>query len=109
MTDEDDIPTAVIFAPEWVGQVDVTSGELQIGSLTVSGVDGGYPQANVYVQRLGADWKPGFPVAKIIIEIIGDGTAQAELDAQNAEAELHPLGPKAYWASHGVDWDDDED
>jgi len=54
----------------------------------------------------------GFVVGKIIIEIIGDGTAQEELDAQNAEAELHPLGPKAYWMAKGMpedEWPDDDE
>lgn len=99
---------AIIYAPEWIGQVDVTSGVLRIGDLEVQDVGSGYPEANVYVKRMSGK-TDGIVVAKIIIEIIGDGTAQEELDAQNAEAALHPLGPKAYWLAKGFpedEWDD---
>lgn len=100
----------VIHAPEWIGKVHVKTGVLKIGDLDVYDVGGGYPETNVYVRRVSGKGD-GFVVGKIIIEIIGDGTAQEELDAQNEEAELHPLGPKAYWMAKGMTEEDfaDED
>jgi len=111
----------VIYAPSWIGQVDVSSGLLKIGDLGVYDTDGGYPMANVFVERTSGGERirngvrseiEGFPISRIIIEIIGDYTAQQALDAENAEAELYPGGPKEYWRSKGVseedlaDWDD---
>lgn len=100
----------IFWPPEYVGKVDVRSGSLKIGDLEVFDVGGGYPDGGVYVERVSGKGD-GLVVGRIIIEIIGDATAQAELDAQNDEAELHPLGPKAYWMAKGMpeeDWPDDE-
>lgn len=105
----------IIYPPSWIGQVDVSGDSLQIGDLLVHEVGSGYPQANVYVERVSGlqrlrdgDLKAvdGFPIAKIIIEIIGDGTAQEALDAENAEALLYPGGPKEYWRSKGMSEED---
>ena len=99
------------YPPAWLGQVDVSSGVLQVGGLEIFDVGSGYPQANVYVERVSGKGD-GVVVGTIIIEIIGDGTAQRALDAENAEAELYPGGPKEYWRSKGMseeelaDWDD---
>jgi hypothetical protein len=116
-----DTEPCVIYPPSWLGQVDVSGDTLQIGDLLVHEVGSGYPDANVYVQRVSGMRKfrdgkltdvAGFPIAKIIIEIVGDGTAQQALDAENAEAELYPGGPKEYWRSKGMseeelaEWDD---
>lgn len=98
----------IIWPPEYVGKVDVSQGRLTIGDLEVFDVGSGYPDAAVYVQRVSGKTE-GFVVGKIIIEIIGDGVAQEELDAQNDEAELHPFGPKAYWMAKGMtetEWDE---
>jgi len=118
-----EVEPCVIYPPSWIGQVDVSGDSLQIGDLLVREVGSGYPQANVYVKRVSGlqrlrDGKltdvAGFPIAKIIIEIIGDGTSQEALDAENAEAELYPGGPKEYWRSKGMseedlaDWDNPE-
>lgn len=105
----------VIHPPEWIGQVDVSSDILLIGDLHVDSVGSGYPQANVYVERTSGlprlregvlSVVDGFPISRIIIEIIGDYTAQLALDAENAQAELYPGGPKEYWRSKG--WSEEE-
>ena len=92
-----------IFPPVYVGDVDVSSGELKIGDLTLTDVGSGYKTAGVYVERLGAEFVEGLPVARIHIEIFGDEWAQAALDAENEEAARHPLGPEAYWREKGLE------
>jgi hypothetical protein len=73
---------AIFHAPSWIGQVDVSSGVLQIGDLLVNDVGEGYKMANVYVDRV-SGIKEGLPVGIIHIEIIGDYYAQRELDEEN--------------------------
>lgn len=80
---------AVIFPAEHVGQVDVSSGHLEIGDLVVNGVGHGYPMGNVYVRKMTGKID-GLAVAHVIIEIIGDRHAQEELDEEN------------YWAERGM-------
>jgi len=44
----------------------------------------------------------GLSISEIIISVVGDGYAQEELDAENAEAVRYPLGPKEYWRGRMV-------
>ena len=53
----------------------------------------GYNPASVYVRR-GSGKTDAVSGAEIIISAVGDQYAQEELDAENAEAERYPLGPR---------------
>jgi hypothetical protein len=57
---------------------------------------------SVYVRRYSDD----LSVCEIHIAR-HDGLAQEELDEQNRQAEVYPLGPKEYWRSKGLDVDDE--
>ena len=61
----------------------------------------GYNPAGVYVRRISGKTE-SISVAEIIISAVGDGYAQEELDAENAEAERYPLGVKEFWRSRLV-------
>lgn len=97
---ETEYPPCIEWPASWVGQVDVSGGVLKIGDLEVGNVGSGYPAANVYVREVtgkrtlsGVIEQP--VVGKILIEIIGDGFAQEELDEINrlaAEEDLPVSG-----------------
>lgn len=81
---------------------------MQIGDLVIHDVHG-YNPAGVYVRRISGKTE-GITVAEVIISAVGDGYAQEELDAENAEAERYPLGAKEFWrtrlvgsATYGLD------
>jgi death on curing protein len=101
-------PPLVIYPAEYVGELDYSDHTIEVGDLKIHDVHG-YNPAGVYVRRISGK-TDGISVAEIIISAVGDGYAQEELDAQNAEAERYPLGIKEYWrsrlvgkATYGVD------
>jgi death on curing protein len=90
----------VIYAAEYVGELPYADHTIRIGNVTVHDVHG-YNPAGVYVRRISGK-VDGISVAEIIISAVGDGYAQGELDAENAEAERYPLGVKEFWRSRLV-------
>ncbi len=89
-------PPLVIYPAEYLGDLPYTDHTVNIGDVVVRDVHG-YNPAGVYVRRVSGK-TDGISVAEIIVTVVGDGYAQEELDAENAEAERHPLGPKEFWA-----------
>jgi hypothetical protein len=98
---------ATIHPAEFVGMLPYEDDTIKIGDLVIRHVYG-YNPAGVYMRRISGKRrldgkKPHkISVAEIIISVVGDGLAQEELDAQNAEAEVSPYGPKEYWRSKMV-------
>jgi hypothetical protein len=90
----------VVYPAEYVGDLAYTDNAVQLGDLTVRDVHG-YNPAGVYVRRVSGK-TDGISVAEIIISVVGDSYAQEELDAENAEAERYPLGPKEFWRNRLV-------
>ena len=80
-------PTYILPA-EFVGWAENVDGNINVGGLLIP-----YHGAEaVYVRRRSSDLS--------VIEIIlasHDGLAQEELDEQNRQADIYPLGPKEYW------------
>ena len=93
-------PPLVIYAAEYVGALPFAENTISIGDLTIRDVHG-YNPAAVYVRRISGKTE-GISVAEIIISMVGDGYAQEELDAENAEAERYPLGAKEFWRARTV-------
>ncbi|MEV8516162.1 Fic family protein [Dactylosporangium sp. NPDC051484] len=94
-------PTTLVSYPaEWIGELPYEKHTVQVGDLQIHDVHG-YNPAGVYVRRISGK-TDGVSVAEIIISVVGDGYAQEELDAENAEAERHPLGPKEFWRGRMV-------
>jgi death on curing protein len=98
----------VIYPAEYVGDLAYTDHAVRLGDLTISDVHGFNP-AGVYVRRISGK-TDGISVAEVIISVVGDGYAQEELDAENAEADLYPLASKEFWrgrlvgkATYGAD------
>jgi death-on-curing protein len=98
----------MIYPAEYVGPLPYEDHTIQVGELAIHDVHG-YNPAGVYVRRISGKTE-GISVAEIIISAVGDAYAQEELDAENAEAERHPLGAKEYWrgrlvgkATYGAD------
>jgi death-on-curing protein len=103
-----DRPPLVIYPAEYVGALNYADNIVQVGEISISDVHG-YNPAGVYVRRISGK-TDGISVAEISISFVGDGYAQEELDAENAEAERYPLGQKEFWrtrlvgkATHGID------
>ncbi len=94
------MPRLVLYPAEYVGQLRYENDTIRIGDIQINDVHG-YNPAAVYVRRLSGK-ADGISVAEIIISVVGDAYAQEELDAENAEAQRHPLGPKAYWRARLV-------
>lgn len=94
-------PPLVIYPAEYVGDLPYPDHTVTIGDLVIHDVHG-YNPAGVYVRRISGKTE-GISVAEIIISAVGDGYAQEELDAENAEAERYPLGVKEFWRSRLVD------
>lgn len=88
-------PKMVIYPAEYIGALRYDEHSIALGDLIVTDVHGFNP-AGVYIRRISGKTE-GISVAEIIISVVGDGYAQEELDAENAEAERYPLGPKEYW------------
>lgn len=57
---------------------------IRVGEHRVHGIHSFNPAA-VYIRRLGGKTE-GLSISEIIISVVGDGYAQGELDAENAEA-----------------------
>lgn len=93
-------PPLVIYPAEYVGGLAYADHTIEIGDLKIHDVHG-YNPAGVYVRRISGK-TDGISVAEIIVSAVGDGYAQEELDAENAEAERYPLGIKEYWRSRLV-------
>jgi hypothetical protein len=98
----------VVYPAEHIGPLPYQDHTLQIGDLVIHDVHG-YNPAGVYVRRISGKTEC-ITVAEVIISAVGDGYAQQELDAENAEAERYPLGAKEFWrtrlvgsATYGLD------
>ena len=90
----------VIYPAEYIGELLYDNHAIQVGQHLIRDVYG-YNPASVYVRRMsGKD--ESVTVAEIIISAVGDQYAQEELDAENAEAERYPLGPKEFWRARMV-------
>ena len=107
-----EIPKRIILAPEFIG--DAAHGDdgiLRIGTPRTDGSGvveirlskGDFPgwwhtnTVGVYVCRFSTD----LSVAEIHIAQ-HDGLFSAELEFQNEQADIYPLGPKEYWRSEQV-------
>lgn len=93
-------PPLTLYPAEYVGALHYENDTVQVGQVEVHDVHG-YNPAAVYVRRVSGKAE-GISVAEIIISVVGDGYAQEELDAENAEAERYPLGMKEYWRARLV-------
>lgn len=93
-------PRMVIYPAEYVGALPYDGHTVTLGDLAITDVHGFNP-AGVHVRRISGK-TDGISVAEIIISVVGDGYAQEELDAENAEAERYPLGHKEYWRTRLV-------
>lgn len=93
-------PSMVIYPAEYVGALSYTDHRITLGDLTIDDVHGFNP-AGVYLRRISGKTE-SISVAEIIISVVGDGYAQEELDAENAEVDRYPLGPKEYWRARLV-------
>jgi len=87
--------SAVIYPAEYVGELPYEGNRIVVGGIEIGDVHG-YNPAAIYVRRISGKVE-GISVAEIIISMVGDAYAQEELDAENAEANRYPLGPKEYW------------
>lgn len=85
----------VIYPAEYVGSLGYEENAIHLGDLVVHDVHGFNP-AGVYVRRIGGKTE-GISVAQIVISVVGDAYAEEQLNAENAEADRYPLGPKEYW------------
>ncbi len=107
-----EIPKRIILAPEFIGNAaHGDDGILRIGTPRTDGSGvveirlskGDFPgwwytnTVGVYVCRFSTD----LSVAEIHIAQ-HDGLASAELEFQNEQADIYPLGPKEYWRSEQV-------
>ena len=93
-------PPLVIYPAEYVGALPYSDHTVTIGDLVIHDVHG-YNPAGVYVRRISGKTE-GLSVAEVIISAVGDGYAQEELDAENAEARRYPLGVKEFWRTRLV-------
>lgn len=90
----------VSYAAEFIGNLPYENNTIRVGEHLIHEIHG-YNPAAVYVRRLSGKTE-GLSVSEIIISVVGDGYAQEELDAENAEAARYPLGPKEYWRGRMV-------
>lgn len=90
----------VSYAAEFVGNLPYENNTIRVGEHLIHEIHG-YNPAAVYVRRLSGKTE-GLSISEIIISVVGDGYAQEELDAENAEAGRYPLGPKEYWRGRMV-------
>ena len=88
------------YAAEYIGNLPYENNSIRIGEHLIHEIHG-YNPAAVYVRRLSGKTE-GLSISEIIISVVGDGYAQEELDAENAEAGRYPLGPKEYWRGRMV-------
>ena len=82
-----------ILPAEAIGAARLADGHLDVGGVRVP-VPVDWGEVPVHVRRSSSD----LSVVEVLVAF-HDGLAQEELDAQNAEAERYPLGPKEYWRS----------
>jgi len=92
--------TLVSYAAEFIGNLPFENNTIRVGEHLIHEIHG-YNPAAVYVRRLSGKTE-GLSISEIIISVVGDGYAQEELDAENAEAARYPLGPKEYWRGRMV-------
>ena len=78
--------------PEFIGNLPYESNTIRVGEHLIHEIHG-YNPAAVYVRRLSGKTE-GLSVSEIIISVVGDGYAQEELDAENAEAARYPRAPR---------------
>jgi len=90
----------VSYAAEFIGNLPYENNTIRVGEHLIHEIHG-YNPAAVYVRRLSGKTE-GLSISEIIISVVGDGYAQEELDAENAEAARYPLGPKEYWRGRMV-------
>lgn len=90
----------VSYAAEFIGNLPYENNTIRVGEHQIHEIHG-YNPAAVYVRRLSGKTE-GLSISEIIISVVGDGYAQEELDAENAEAARYPLGPKEYWRGRMV-------
>lgn len=90
----------VSYAAEFIGNLPYENNTIRVGEHLIHEIHGFNPAA-VYVRRLSGKTE-GLSISEIIISVVGDGYAQEELDAENAEAARYPLGPKEYWRGRMV-------
>jgi death-on-curing protein len=90
----------ISYAAEFIGNLPYENNTIRVGEHLIHEIHG-YNPAAVYVRRLSGKTE-GLSVSEIIISVVGDGYAQEELDAENAEAARYPLGPKEYWRGRMV-------
>ena len=82
----------IILPAECIGVVETVDGKLDIGGLKVEVGPWGQGRIAVYVRRLSSDLQ----IAEIHMAR-HDGLCSEELEEQNRQAEIYPLGPKEYW------------
>jgi death-on-curing protein len=90
----------VSYAAEFIGNLPYEHNTIRVGEHLIHEIHG-YNPAAVYVRRLSGKTE-GLSISEIIISVVGDGYAQEEFDAENAEAARYPLGPKEYWRGRTV-------
>jgi prophage maintenance system killer protein len=88
------------YAAEFIGNLPYENNTIRVGEHLIHEIHG-YNPAAVYVRRLSGKTE-GLSISEVIISVVGDGYAQEELDAENAEAARYPLGPKEYWRGRMV-------
>jgi len=93
-------PALVIYPAEYIGALPYENHTVHVGDLVIHDVHG-YNPAGLYLRGISGKTQ-GISVAEIIISVVGDGHAQEELDAENAEVERYPLGAKEYWRARLV-------
>ena len=86
----------VVLPPEFAGMAALNAGVLDVGGVTVR-LPVRWQRVPVYVRRCTND----LAIVEVAIAV-DDSLAQEELDAENAEADRYPLGPKEYWRSKMV-------
>ena len=90
----------VSYAAEFIGNLPYENNTIRAGEHLIH-ENHGYNPAAVYVRRLSGKTE-GLSISDISISVVGDGYAQEELDAENAEAARCSLGPKEYLRSRMV-------
>jgi prophage maintenance system killer protein len=90
----------VSYTAEFIGNLPYENNTIRVGEHLIHEIHG-YNPAAVYVRRLSGKTE-GLSISEIIISVVGDGYAQKEVDAENAEAARYPLGPKEYWRGRMV-------
>lgn len=91
-----DHPLPGVLPAEFAGMARLDDGVLDVGGLKLH-LPVRHTGVAVYVRRYTDD----LTIAEIAVDLHG-ALAEEALDAENAEAERYPLGPKEYWHSKMV-------